>query len=36
MMLKRAFLIAHLVKKLSVMHETPVRFLDQEDSLEKG
>ena len=36
MMLKRASLIAHLVKNLSVMQETPVRFLDQEDSLEKG
>ena len=35
----RAFLIPQLVKNLPVkeaMQETPVRFLGQEDSLEKG
>ena len=31
-----ASLIAQLVKYLPAMHETLVRFLDQEDSLEKG
>ena len=30
------FLIAQLVKNLPVMQETPVRFLGQEDPLEKG
>ena len=29
-------LIAHLVKNLPAMQETPVRFLGQEDPLEKG
>ena len=29
-------LIAHLVKNLSSMQETPIRFLGQEDLLEKG
>ena len=28
--------IAHLVKNLPAMQETPVRFLGQEDPLEKG
>ena len=31
-----ASLIAQLVKNLPTMQETPVRFLGQEDSLEKG
>ena len=31
-----ASLVAQLVKNLPVMQETPVRFLGQEDSLEKG
>ena len=31
-----ASLIAQLVKNLPVTQETPVRFLDQEDLLEKG
>ena len=31
----RASLIAQLVKNLPVMQETPVRFLGQEDPLEK-
>ena len=31
----RASLIAQLVKNPSVMQETPVRFLGQEDPLEK-
>ena len=31
-----AFLIAQLVKNLPEMQETPVQFLGQEDSLEKG
>jgi len=31
-----ASLIAQLVKNPPVMQETPVRFLGQEDSLEKG
>ena len=31
-----AFLIAQLVKNLSAMQETPVRFLGLEDPLEKG
>ena len=31
----RASLIAQLVKNLPAMRETPVRFLDQEDLLEK-
>ena len=30
-----AFLIAHLVKYLSAMQETPVQFLGQKDLLEK-
>ena len=30
------FLIAQLVKNLLAMQETPVRFLGQEDPLEKG
>ena len=29
-------LIAHLVKNVPVMQETPVKFLGQEDPLEKG
>ena len=29
-------LIAHLIKNLPAMQETPVQFLGQEDSLEKG
>ena len=32
----KAFLIAHLVKNLPAMQETLVRFLGQEDPLEKG
>ena len=32
----RASLIAQLVKNLPAMQETPVRFLSQEDPLEKG
>ena len=32
----RASLIAQLVKNLSVMQETQVRFLGWEDPLEKG
>ena len=32
----RASLIAQIVKTLTVMHETLVRALGQEDSLEKG
>ena len=35
-MLGLASLIAQLVKNLPTMRETPVRFLDQEDLLEKG
>ena len=31
-----ASLVAQLVKNLPAMQETPVRFLGQEDSLEKG
>ena len=31
-----AFLIAQLVKNLPAMQETPVRFLGQEDPLNKG
>ena len=31
-----AFLVAQLVKNLPAMQETPVRFLGQEDPLEKG
>ena len=31
-----AFLVAQLVKNLSAMQETPVRFLGWEDLLEKG
>ena len=31
-----ASLLAQLVKNLPAMQETPVRFLDQEDPLEKG
>ena len=31
-----ASLIAQLVKNLPAMQETPVRFLGQEDPLEKG
>ena len=34
--LKRASLIAQLVKNPPAMQETPVRFLGQEDPLEKG
>ena len=33
---ERASLIAQLVKNLPAMQETPVRFLGQEDLLEKG
>ena len=33
---KQASLIAQLVKNLPAMQETPVRFLSQEDHLEKG
>ena len=32
----RTSLIVQLVKKLPVMQETPIQFLGQEDSLEKG
>ena len=32
----KASLIAQLVKKLPVMQETPIRFLDQEAPLEKA
>ena len=32
----RASLTAQLVKNLLAMQETPVRFLSQEDPLEKG
>ena len=32
----RVSLIAQLVKNLPAMQETPVRFLGQEDPLEKG
>ena len=32
----RDFLIAQLVKNLLAMQETPLRFLDWEDLLEKG
>ena len=32
----KASLIAQLVRKLPIAQETPVRFLDQEDPLEKG
>ena len=31
-----ASLVAQLVKNLPVMQETPVKFLGQEDPLEKG
>ena len=34
--MKRASLITPLVKNLTAMEETPVRFLGQEDPLEKG
>ena len=34
--IKWASLITQLVKNLPVMQETPVRFLGQEDLLEKG
>ena len=34
--LTRASMIAQLVKNLPAMQETPVRFLGQEDPLEKG
>ena len=34
--LLRDSLIAQLVKNLPAMQETPVRFLGQEDPLEKG
>ena len=33
---RRASLTAQLVKNPPVMQETPIRFLGQEDSLEKG
>ena len=33
---KEASLIAQLVKNLQAMQEAPVRFLGQEDPLEKG
>ena len=36
MLYQRASLIAQLVKNLPAMQETWVRFLGQEDSLEKG
>ena len=32
----RASLVTQLVKNLPAMQETPVRFLGQEDPLEKG
>ena len=32
----RTFLVAQLVKNLPALQETPVRFLGQEDLLEKG
>ena len=32
----KGFLIAQLVKNPPAMQETPVRFLDREDLLEKG
>ena len=32
----RASLVAQLVKNLTAMQKTPVRFLSQEDLLEKG
>ena len=35
MMLKRASLVAHLVKNLPAMQETPVQFLGGEDSLRR-
>ena len=35
-MLKWAPFIAHLVKNLPAMHETPVQFLGVEDPPEKG
>ena len=35
-LLIEAFLIAQLVKNPPAMQETPVRFLGQEDPLEKG
>ena len=35
-LIKRAFLVAQLVKNLPAMQETPVQFLGQEDPLEKG
>ena len=34
--LTRAALVAQLVKNLPAMQETPVRFLGQEDPLQKG
>ena len=34
--LRRASLVAQLVKNPPAMQETPVRFLGQEDPLEKG
>ena len=34
--LKRSSLVAQLLKNLPAMQETPVRFLGQEDPLEKG
>ena len=35
LVIKRASLVAQLVKKLRAMQETPVRFLGQEDPLKK-
>ena len=35
-LLSKGFLEGQLVKNLPVMQETPVRFLGQEDPLEKG
>ena len=34
--LKQGYLLAQLVKNLAAMQETLVRFLGQEDPLEKG
>ena len=36
MLNSKAFLVAQLVKNPPAMQETPVRFLDREDPLEKG
>ena len=36
LLLKRASLVAQLVKNLPAMQETPVQFLGWEDPLEKG